>query len=111
MELGVSLLQERGDYIGALWATRLGSRLRRLAIGFRLPALGFLGSGFGALGIRLGALGFLFLARKFRCLERQVLSLRFRGRLGLVFLEDEHGIFLVAFGREADVVELDLVAP
>src|SRR5262249_46396741 len=98
-----------GDYVGALGTAGLGSGFCRLASGFRLPACGFLCARFHALGIGLGALRVFLLTGKLRCREHLVFGMGLRFRLWLAFLEVEHGVFLVAFGGEADVVELDFV--
>ena len=107
MEFGVGLLQESGDDVGALRAAgwRLGMPTVSTRRTFAPPRLawrrrlcpGLLG--FASAGTRRGGrhhMSLSLLASGLSCFR-------------LIFLEDELGVFLVAFGGEADVVELDFV--
>ncbi len=104
MELGVGLLQECGDDVGALGAAGGGGGL----------------GGDGArsfLDLRcVGGLSCALLLVVLRNWDRAggvgahgCLGLRLSGFWLLAVLVDELGVFLVAFGGEADVVELDFV--
>ena len=83
----------------------------RRASGFRLPPSGFrLRADFGlGIGFRGGSALLRFGGTAEAAVATRILLGFRRSRLRLAVLVDEGGVFLVAFGGEADVVELDFI--